>query len=267
MIVLDYARRLTLDIRAARAAFGPLMSELPGLLAHAREERRADRFDAGEGRRVRELVNAARSHLVSTMSQRHIEELAEEFARKTSTFQRVQLNRQTRAALGVDAFARDRFLPVLVEGFVDENVALIKGITPQLADAVEAAVTRALQKGTLHGDLAEELEDRFGYAEDRAKLIARDQIGKLYGQVNAARQQEMGVAKFIWRTVGDSRVRGMPGGKYERAEPSHAALEGETFEYANPPPADVDGGPALPGVPINCRCYPEPVFDDLLADL
>jgi uncharacterized protein with gpF-like domain len=45
----------------------------------------------------------------------------------------------------------------------------------------------------------------------------------------------------------------------------HVALEKQSeetpFPYASPPPE------GLPGEPILCRCYAEPVFDDLLAEL
>lgn len=265
---MDYGARLVMFVRAVRAAYGQLFAELPALIARARAERRADRMDAGEGARVRALVAAARAHLVSTVAAPHaIEALAVEFARKTSTFQRVQLNKQVQAALGADVFVADKFLASLVEGFASENAALITGINDRIASEVETVVTRGLQSGTLPGDIADELDQRFAFGEKRARLIARDQIGKLNGQINAARQQELGVTRFIWRTVNDERVRGAPGGKYPSADPSHDDLDGKIFEYANPPPSHHDGSPGLPGEPIECRCYAEPVFDDILADL
>lgn len=94
---------------------------------------------------------------------------------------------------------------------------------------------RAIQDGQLHGDLADELEGQFGFSEDRAALIARDQIGKAYGQINASRQREMGVTQFIWRTVEDERVRS-----------EHEDRNGETYDYSDPPDGE------LPGEPINC---------------
>lgn len=269
----DYARALAQVLARVRAAFAPLLEELPEILAAERRERRIGldaidaRADAGQSKRVRDLVERARQRMAASISQREIEALAVRFAGATSTHQRMQFNKQTRAVLGVDLFTGDRFLPAVVEGFASENVALIKGITTKLADDVEGATLRSLQKGILAEDLAADLEDRFGYAEDRAKLIARDQIGKLNGQINASRQQELGVTRFRWRTVKDERVTGTPGGPYEKSEPSHYDLDGEIFEYADPPPANRDGSPGLPGEPINCRCYAEPVLDDLLEGM
>ena len=50
--------------------------------------------------------------------------------------------------------------------------------------------------------------------------------------------------QYIWRTVKDSDVR-----------PAHAAREGQTFSWTNPP----EGG--HPGEDYNCRCWAEPVAE------
>lgn len=268
-IARDYAAALARVVARVREAFAPLLAELPEILAAERRERRAglDRVDAGQSKRVRDLVEQARRRMQASIGQREIEALAQRFAAATSTHQRMQFNKQTRAVIGVDLFTGDRFMPALVEGFTAENVALIDGMFPKLAADVEATTLRALQRGVLAPDLAEDLEARFGYAEDRAKLIARDQIGKLNGQINASRQQELGVTRFRWRTMKDERVTGAPDGKYPKAEPSHYDLEGKVFSYDDPPPAGRDDEPALPGEPINCRCYAEPILDDVLEGL
>lgn len=248
----EYAARIRdLVIEPARRAFEPLFAELPRLVANALRERSlALHADAGEGRRVRELVDRAREELNDAIQPADLERLARVFAGKTQAYNRDQLSRQVQHALGADVFAADRALKPLTEAFVDANVGLIKNVGDKLATDIETTTMRAIQDGKLHGDLAEELEAKFGFAEDRAALIARDQIGKAYGQVNAARQREIGVTKFIWRTVHDDRVR-----------QEHEDRDGETYEYSDPPDGE------LPGEPINCRCYAEPVFDDILAEL
>lgn len=240
-----------LVIARLRVSLAPLFDELPDLMASANQDRHtALRADAGEGRRVRELLAKARADLGDAVTPKALEKLAREFARRTAVYNKAQLERQTRAALGVDVFSQDRALKPLTEAFVDANVGLIKDIGDTLANDIELTTMRAIQDGMLHGDLADELEAKFGFAEDRADLIARDQIGKAYGQINAARQRELGVSSFVWRTVNDERVRS-----------EHEAREGETYTYDDPPDGE------LPGEPINCRCYAEPVFDDILDQI
>lgn len=202
------------------------------------------RRDAGEGKRIRDLVDAARGNLRASLSTDKLEALAGEFAQRTTTYQRIQLSRQLHAAVGVDVLVTDRKLAAVTEGFVAENVALIKTVPDVLFDKIEQATTRAVTEGTLHTDLAKELAEQVGVAKNRAALIARDQVGKIYGQANAARQAELGIDRFVWRTVNDARVRD-----------EHKDLEGKIFSYA-------DGGhpeEGLPGEPINCVPADAPV--------
>lgn len=256
LIERGYALALAKLVSAERVkhAFAPLLHELPQLLESARAERGdSTRFDAGQGKRIRELVNQARDKLRAQVHPNEIDRLAQQFATQTSTFQRIQLNRQTQVALGVGIFHNDHGLAQRFEAFASENVALITDLPERIAANVEKVTTRVLtatQTATLNSDLAEQLNKEFGFGERRSEIIARDQIGKLYGQVNASRQQDLGITKFVWRTSEDERVR-----------PEHEALDGQTFSYDDPP----DEG--LPGEPILCRCSAEPVFDDILGEL
>jgi len=246
---------VALVVPRIRAALAPLYRELPTLLASSARERahRADatRVDAGEGRRVRELLEAARSSLRQSITTQEITALAQEYAARVSGYQRIQLGRQIQAVLGVDIPTVDTRLPPLVDAFADANVGLIKDIGERVATQVEGIVTRGVQDGARHEDIAEELE-ALGFGEERALLIARDQVGKLYGQVNATRQTDLGVRSFIWRSSGDERVRDL-----------HDEIDGDEFTY------EEGGHPTegLPGEPILCRCWADPVFDDLESEI
>lgn len=253
LIEREYGRAIAslVSRKVMREAFADLLAELPALLESARRE--LGRTDADEGKRARALIDKARQKLTSNAAPSTMEALAQQFAEQTSTFQRVQLNRQTKAVLGADVFAGDRKIQQRIAFFTQENVSLIKDIPDAIIGKVEKTVTRALADGKPHAELAKELDEQFGYGEKRAQLIARDQIGKLNGQIAASRQQDLGVKRFIWETVKDERVRS-----------SHADLDGETFSYDDLP--IVDGERAFPGFPILCRCSATPVLDDLLED-
>lgn len=250
-VVRDYTRALLALVRGhVRPAFAELFRELPDILADAARDRQdSTRTDAGEGERVRRIIDRAKGVIRGALNTKDIKDLGEKFAQQTSTHQRIQLAKQTQAALGADVFISDRRIPALAEAFIDANVGLVANIGDKVAADIEAATMRAIQGGTLHGDLAKELEEKLGLGEDRCKLIARDQVGKLYGQITSARHREMGVTRFIWRSVGDERVRD-----------EHQDFDGNTYEYDDPPEGE------LPGEPILCRCNAEPVFDDLLSE-
>lgn len=192
------------------------------------------------------------------------------FAVRVFDHQAAQLDRQTRAVLGVPvallgitmrtqapATVRvDAKRPATVSeadritAWVHENVALIKDLGDKPLREIERLVTRAHAAGNRHETLARDIAAKLGEAEDRARRIARDQIGKLNGRISADRHQRMGLTRFRWRTCRDPKVR-----------PTHRELEGKEFFYTRPPLI------GLPGQPICCRCHDEPIFDDILAEL
>lgn len=244
----EYSKAMQSLITRIEGAFVDLKRDLPGLLESVQREARIDavRLDAGEGKRVKQLIEDARKKMASSALSSEVEKLAEQFAQRTSSAQRVQLNRQVHAALGVDLYGGDARMKPLMEAFVDSNVGLIRKLTDDVAGRVETSVLRAVQDAKPWSDFANDLQEQFGFAETRAKIIARDQIGKFYGQANAARQRELGIREFIWRSSNDERVR-----------EEHADLDGRTFSYDDPP------SEGLPGEPILCRCTAEPVFGNI----
>lgn len=256
MIERDYAREIGRLVDRVRLVFADVMRNAPALLEGARRER----LDAGEPGRLRALIEEAKTRLTSAIDLRAIEELARMTARRTELHQKAQLIRQARTALGVDVLFTDRKLAAAMEGFVAENVTLIRTIPIEVATGIEKLITRGASSGMLWRDIAKDVEGQFGMGRQRAQLIARDQVGKFYGQVNETRQKEVGLDDYIWRTARDRRVRGTPGGAFPNVKHSHYVREGQRFKWSAPPP---DGHP---GEPILCRCYAEPSFEKLFAE-
>lgn len=221
--------------------------------ASAREHERGDRFDA-DGRKFNAAADRAGERFFAGIPANELEAVGRKFAMRTSDFQKTQLDKQVRAAIGIDYSALVRSEPDLnrrVGNFIAENVSLIKSVPTRYFDEVEKEVGRAATKGvrweTLAKRLEKELPEKYGA---NAALIARDQIGKFNGAMNEARQQALGATHYIWQTSNDGRVR-----------PEHEERQGESYAWASPPE---DGHP---GFPINCRCYAEPDFSSLLESL
>ena len=165
-------------------------------------------------------------------------------AQQTDNFNSRQYQAVIRAALQVDIFQHEPWLRELTDMWVSENVRLIKSIPDQFFGEVEGIVGRGLMDGTLTDDLGEQIERVYGVSQRRAQLIARDQVGKLNGDLSMYRQTSTGIESYIWSTSKDQRVR-----------PSHADREGKEFYWNNPPE---DGHP---GKAIYCRCVALPVID------
>lgn len=179
-----------------------------------------------------------------------LEERIRDFGRRTSEYQKSQIQKQIRSTLSVEVPIRDAGVGKKLTDWTTENVALIKSLPSETFDKIERIVLGGINDGRRWEEMADEIEKRFDVARSRAVLIARDQVGKFYGAVNRARQGELGITSYRWRTSLDERVR-----------PEHAEREGKLFSWADPPE---DGNP---GQPINCRCTAEPDLTALLEDL
>ena len=160
-----------------------------------------------------------------------------------------QFKKQFKTVLGLDPLVNEPWLSAKLSNYVVENVNLIESIDDKFFSEVQDVVFRGASQGLSSKDIADQIKDRFDVSHSRYDLIARDQVGKLTGQLNQARQVNAGFTRYVWRTSLDERVR-----------PEHEAREGEVFSWDEPPE---DGHP---GQPIQCRCYAEPIFEDLVDE-
>lgn len=236
---LDYARQLVGIVSMVRDIVEDETSGLSRLFVV-----RSDAVD------INASLDRAAKRVAERLRPSELQSVAAKIGEKTSDFQKAQLARQAQAALGVDISSLMPAASKVVDAFVSENVALIKSIPTTYLSEVEKTLTRGLSAGERWETTAEKLAERFGVAESRARLIARDQVGKLYGQLNAERQKGLGVTGYIWQTANDGRVRD-----------EHEARQGERYEWSAPPE---DGHP---GEPVNCRCFAEPDFTAIFEEL
>lgn len=168
-----------------------------------------------------------------------------------------RFNEAARAAIGIDLgrVIVGEGLTNSIEAAVQQNVALIRGLTGDVAKRLEAALLRAMTKGLNNAEIAKIITREFGIGRRRAALIARDQAASFNGNLNRIRQTAIGVTEYVWSTSGDERVRGREDGRYPNAKPSHWAREGKTFKWSDPP----EGG--APGEAILCRCTARAILE------
>lgn len=173
--------------------------------------------------------------------------LAELAVRKAAGESDAVFKLNVRRAIGID------IAPLLSSGQISDelavaikaNVALIKSIPQQYFDRIEQSIWTNTGQGMRYDALEIELMKIDDMTKARAKLIARDQVGKINGAITQARQSSLGIDKYVWRTSNDERVRD-----------SHAEKEGEVFSW-NDPPDDT----GHPGEDFQCRCTAEPYLD------
>lgn len=172
---------------------------------------------------------------------------AEEMARQMNLFNRAEISRQFRNALGVDVFAENPDLVDALEEFADRAVSNIQNTSATINSTVSNVVADGFRAGQRPADVAESIVNVLGVAENRAAFWARDIIGTLSGQLTKQRQEALGVEQYIWRTSRDELVRD-----------SHRALEGTTQSWDEPP--TVGQRQVHPGEDYNCRCSADPVI-------
>lgn len=163
---------------------------------------------------------------------------------------RRQVGRQFEAVLGVGLPAFEPALDEVLAAFARDNVRLIKNLGEGTLRDIEGVVLRGFRRGRPHREIAKDIQGRFGVARRRARLIARDQVSKLNGELTQVRQTTMGVEEYTWRSSRDERVRD-----------EHAELDGQRFRWDQPP------AEGHPGEAVNCRCVAEPVLERLIDEI
>lgn len=124
------------------------------------------------------------------------------------------------------------------------NTSLIKSIPKQYHSKVDRLVLTALQEGKRKDWLADEVKKLGDITDNRARLIARDQIGKIDSQIREIRQRDLGIKGYYWICRMDGRER-------KKHHDRHQLY----FSWDNPP----NDGHA--GMPVNCRCEDEPAIE------
>lgn len=171
------------------------------------------------------------------------------------------LRHLSRASGQMEKFAQGALIDLGIapgRSFADEAARLqlsqtVRGIAgrreAQIGQLAEIA-ERAVIGGRPAGEVFREAGRLAETGKKRARLLARNMIGDMVAEVSRQTYQAAGVTEFIWRTQGDSRVR-----------QEHRELNGKKFPLETGAP-----GVGLPGQPINCRCFLEPVRrDDQIA--
>lgn len=232
--------------RVLPAALELVRAELLPLLERAAEQSSRLARDADE---IGDAIDRAEQRFFQQWTRARMARLVRPIADEIERLHSAGLNRPLRAIVGVDAVGGEPWLERAVDEFTTENVALIRSIPARFFDDLETNLKRELADGARFEELIGIVEERYSVSTSRAELIARDQAGKFYGDLNRVRQGDLGIERFTWRTVRDNRVR-----------EEHEDRDGETYAWSAPPDGET------PGEPVNCRCYAEPDLRGLLPD-
>lgn len=245
----DYNRALQRNVvqpleASVRANLFPALPVIYAQAAAGRQD--ADVRDIPPGTGWFETLRAA---LVQTLVQVGLDDAAitaivRLVAASVDTFNAKQFHAVLRSVYRVDILTgAPPGLTAALQAFEMENIQLIKSIPVEALGRMNQKIINAVQIGKPMRETQKMLVEEFGVTSRRAELIARDQVGKLNGQLTQLRQEDIGVDSYTWRGVLDSRER-----------ITHVEREGKVFQWDKPP----DDG--HPGQPVQCRCTAEPVL-------
>jgi SPP1 gp7 family putative phage head morphogenesis protein len=248
----EYARSLNVLLRELEEQVRAELGDLEELVRRNQLERndaaelelRTDDVWDEVGDKLRRLRDAA----ARIFDDGRIRTLAFRVGQAVAMHNKREVMKQLARAITVDVFGAEPTVRRQLAVFVQDNVRLIKSIPEKLLTEVEGSVLGGIRRGARAADIATDLRDRFGVSRSRATLIARDQVGKINGELTQLRHQEAGIDEYIWRTSRDERVR-----------VEHKARDGQHFKWSKAP----EGG--HPGEAVQCRCTAEPVLDQFLA--
>lgn len=182
-------------------------------------------------------------------------------AAMTERLTKNEWKKTVRKTLGIDLltdYYSGDFYKEIIPKWISENVELITSVPSESLSAMKEIVYRSYMSGKATTDIVKEIQHQYGADKKRARLLARDQIGKLNADISQKQQRDAGAKKYIWSDSGDSRVR-----------ECHQELNGQTFSWDDPPEMwyatkhgiVYTGRHCHPGQDYECRCVALPVFD------
>lgn len=190
------------------------------------------------------------------------------YGQQVDDFNATQWNKITSLAIGTAYDIDSGWVQGMLRNWTNLNYTLIKSLSDEQIKKVNTIVAEGVQQGRLYTDIMKDLRkmDK-NMSNARARLIARDQVGKLNGSLMEGRQLDAGVTEYVWTTSMDERVRS-----------SHQKMNGSINKWDDRTvfkprgerkfrkrSAEMQG--AIPGSQIQCRCAALPAFDDIVEDV
>jgi SPP1 gp7 family putative phage head morphogenesis protein len=183
-------------------------------------------------------------------------------------FNEKQWEKAAKAELGVEFPIYEDWWPETKKAWQEQNYVYFQDMAGDYIKKINSAVEKAITGGLSPSQLAQQiLKIDQSVSTGKANLLARDQIGKLNGQVTQARMEAAGLEMYIWSTSGDERVR-----------ESHALMDGGLCRWSDSSVYSDDGGKTWkprpsgavqlhPGQDYNCRCTALSYWDELVGEV
>lgn len=199
-------------------------------------------------RRLSKAFKSLRVDYAGSISREDMKSLAREYGGNVEAYNDGRLTSEFGQVLGIDPTWNRREIERRLNEFAAENLNLITKMGPEVTQKLRDDLIEGFKKGQRWEELRSAARKKLGVGDYRAELIARDQVGKLHGDLTKMRNEQLGVDRYEWITMSDERVRD-----------THRVNNGEVFEWSDPPART-----GHPGNDIQCRCMARSIVDDVV---
>lgn len=192
------------------------------------------------------------------------------FAISVSDFNKKQQDKFTKIVLGQPFNPIEPFLDNVIKAWANNNFILIQSLTIEYIKKTNTIVADGIAAGNPSDEIMRELRKmNKNMTRSRATLIARDQVGKLNGQLTRRRNQEMGLNFYKWVTALDERVRSTHKPLHNKImtwndnsifADSIAQAEAGNWQSRS----SINGFIGIPGQDVQCRCTSVPQFAEMI---
>lgn len=259
----DYTRITNAYMRLLNSTVAEYTPEIKALLAEYQRDApdgnaRTDANDKGDwqefSRMLRRVLERAEADLEKKTANFDLIRKLNDLENRAHKYSIREWKRVVRQTLGInifDDYYDGKFFRENTRQWVLQNVDLITTIPKETLKRMYNVISGGQYAGKTAAEIGRQIQASYNVSKSHARFIARDQMAKLNARITQQQQTDAGITEYVWRTVGDGRVR-----------ESHRHLNGKRFKYSDPPVVDPKTGRrANPGEDYQCRCVALPVFD------
>lgn len=158
------------------------------------------------------------------------------------------VKKQTVTGLSINDMIDNENLENFIGDSITSNVQIIKSMDEKVFLDIQNSLLQNLTGKKDRKKLIEDLQELGAKSVSRAKFIAKDQVNKVYENINNERSKSLGAKKFTWHTSGKNNVR-----------PEHDSFNKKEYSY------DKGAGSRgiLPGEDPGCECIAIPKFEGM----
>lgn len=201
-----------------------------------------------------DLISNAMSFLFSKWQNERVSAGASRIAGEFVQSSLKKSERDLKKSAGIDVFSGNSVLQDYLKASAQQNAQLIKSIPAKYLEEVQTLVMANMRSGMRPGYIEKALQEQFGVTQRRARFIARDQAGKIQGELAEKQQRGVGFEYFGWEDSDDERVR-----HWHHDLATRVTAYGVGVYRWDNLPLGPKGTPIKPGSDYACRCIPRPV--------